>query len=57
MLSTSGVYAFDDIAVYGLVDSGMDFGMPFFYGRYVVIKNESSSGAGDAYAAFASNGL
>ncbi|CAM2156210.1 DUF3443 family protein [Paraburkholderia tropica] len=57
LLSTSGVYAFDDIAVYGLVDSGMDFGMPFFYGRYVVIKNESSSGAGDAYAAFASNGL
>ncbi|CAG9238664.1 conserved hypothetical protein [Paraburkholderia tropica] len=55
-LLSSSVFAFNDIAVYGLVEGGLDFGMPFFYGRYVVIKNESSSGAGDAYAAFASNG-
>ncbi|MBN3853538.1 DUF3443 family protein [Paraburkholderia sp. Ac-20340] len=56
LLSSSGVYAFNDIGVYGLVEDGLDFGMPFFYGRYVVITNESSSGAGDASAAFGSNG-
>ncbi|WP_321786423.1 DUF3443 family protein [Paraburkholderia sp. J94] len=61
LLSNSNIFAFNDLAAYGLIETtagqgGLDFGMPFFYGRYVVIKNESSSGAGDAYAAFASNG-
>ncbi|WP_158602075.1 DUF3443 family protein [Pararobbsia silviterrae] len=49
---SSGYAAFDDLTYDGVVNSGIALGMPFAFGRTIVIKNESSSGAGDASIAF-----
>ena len=50
-------YAFNDVAVYQSAGAslGMDFGMPFFYGKNVFVKIETKSDAADGYLAFASN--
>jgi len=50
-------YAFNDSGVYqvGSTTSGMDFGMPFFYGKNVFVKDETTSGAADGYLAFIGN--
>jgi len=56
LFNTSG-YAFNDIGVYqsGGASQGMDFGMPFFYGKNVFAKIETTSGAADGYLAFIGN--
>lgn len=50
-------YAFNDLAVYQSSGAtlGMDFGMPFFYGKNVFLKIETTSGAADGYLAFIAN--